>query len=309
MPVTIAEWFGFRAEDRSALSLSHAESGTCPFTERTCIKVLKGDSQPSGVCSLARLDGSKVICCPNRLYGDSWKILEDVAEIAFGPGFELVIGRSAQQIASRIDRTVVGVFGKYWGGELPIPKRGGKGAYYVDWVLALISPSGLDRFVAVEVQTIDTTGNYHDSLNALRADRNVVKSGAGFNWENVNKRILPQLMQKGQVLERESHCKEGLFFVTPEPVLQQILTRLTGDQHDLPRYPLAPGSITFLSYDANLELPADGKPLQLVQRTRFTTSVNQIAQALATPRALPEPDVYSRAIAGAQVQPIVVPVD
>ncbi len=42
-------------------------------------------------------------------------------------------------------------------------------------------------------------------------------SKAGVNWENVSKRILPQLIYKGYVLRRERLCSKGLFFVCPKP--------------------------------------------------------------------------------------------
>ena len=42
-----------------------------------------------------------------------------------------------------------------------MPQRSGHGNYFVDWILAHLTADGmLDGFVAVEVQTMDTTGNY-----------------------------------------------------------------------------------------------------------------------------------------------------
>ena len=49
-------------------------------------------------------------------------------------------------------------------------------------------------------------------------DRSPEYSNAGMNWENVNKRILPQLIYKGHVLRREELCRKGLFFVCPKHV-------------------------------------------------------------------------------------------
>lgn len=79
------------------------------------------------------------------------------------------------------------------------------------------------EFTAIEVQTIDTTGNYRLSRLALfEPERRIVKSTVGLNWENVNKRIIPQIVYKGQVLQRERLNKTGLWFVTPVPFMTAL---------------------------------------------------------------------------------------
>lgn len=123
------------------------------------------------------------------------------------------------------------VFGQKWGRELRLPKRQGRGSYFVDWILARLSPTfDLIDFTAVEVQTIDTTGNYREEFRALAEQRDFVgKSTASPNRENVNKRILPQIIYKGHVLRREPKCSKGLFFVSPTPVYERIRERLGGN--------------------------------------------------------------------------------
>ena len=66
----------------------------------------------------------------------------------------------------------------------------------------IIDASGkLLSFVAIEVQSIDTTGNYQaERLAYLEKGSFGGKSTAGLNWENVNKRILPQIIYKGHAL-------------------------------------------------------------------------------------------------------------
>ena len=130
------------------------------------------------------------------------------------------------------------MFGKRWGGELRLPQRNGVGAYFVDWILARLSPTGqLLEFVAVEVQSIDTTGNYRNGRCLLASPRRTDATTAGFNWENVNKRIIPQVIYKGHVLQREALCQKGLFFVIPSPVYERIMSRLGGESNLL-HYPL-----------------------------------------------------------------------
>lgn len=133
------------------------------------------------------------------------------------------------------------------GAVVRLPQKQGKGGYFVDWVLAKLDAQGeLVEFVAVEVQTIDTTGTYRNGYEALVRDRSIVKTTAGLNWENVSKRILPQLIYKGQVLQRESLCKRAVF-VCPQPVVDRVMDRL-GGQAGLVKYALQPASITFLAY-------------------------------------------------------------
>lgn len=231
----IVDWFGYLANDTSDAARDARRGQLCPFIQEPCVKAFS-DGGKSGVCTLKQKTKPPVVCCPNRLYGDDWSILRYVADKAFDDDFDLVPGKEASSRALLTKSTVVGVFGKSWGGELHLPQRDGAGSYFVDYILAKINPQGvLDEFVAVEVQSIDTTGNYQDAVRALRGSP--LKGGrvtAGFNWENVSKRILPQLIYKGNVLEQEKKCKSGLFFVTPKPVYDRIMGRLIGRGAPLP---------------------------------------------------------------------------
>src|SRR5690606_16947898 len=154
-----------------------------------CIKTLS-DGLIAGVCTLKPSRSGPVICCPIRLYADDYRILRDVSDMAFGPGLPVKPGGSAVREAKQLGSGVSAVFGKRWGGELHLPQRGGVGAYFVDWILARINGFGdLVEFVAIEVQSIDTTGNYRGARRELLDPaRRVVPATAGFNWENVNKR-------------------------------------------------------------------------------------------------------------------------
>lgn len=246
------------------------------------------------------MTSAPVVCCPVRLYADDYKILKDIATRAFSDDLPLYPGGRAVAEAKRAAKPVVAVFGKRWGGELRLPQKDGVGNYYVDWVLALLDQSGkLVEFVAVEVQTIDTTGNYRASRDGLLSEsRQVVTSSVGLNWENVNKRILPQLIYKGQVLQRESKCRKGLFFVCPTPVYDRVMARLGGESN-LVKYSLQPASITFVSYQLWEETPTtDGTPLNVeVDKVRSTT-VYKVQEAFNNV-TLPEENVYEQAISAA----------
>lgn len=296
MAGTVWEFFGYRSDDKSEAAKLAAKNELCPFSNKKCEKRLS-DGVVSGVCSVKPATSEQVICCPIRLYADNYKILQDVVKIAFGHGLEIMPGKIALDSAKDNSQKVVAVFGKGFGGELRLPQKDGKGGYFVDWVLALLDESGdLEEFVAVEVQTIDTTGNYRSGRTALLTElRPIVKTSVGLNWENVSKRILPQLIYKGQVLQREELCRKGLFFVCPEQVHKRIMSRL--DWSDgVAKYPLQPASITFLPYrHVNSELNIDGQMVELKSTGVHSTTVYKVQEAFNNV-TLPEANMYKKAI-------------
>lgn len=296
MASNIIEFFGYSPGDRSAAAISARTHRQCPFLQRKCVKTLS-DGEISGACTLKSKNGGPVICCPIRLYANKYEILRDIARIAFGPVIRLVPSNAI----TRETGECVAVFGKGWGKELRLPNRGRSGGYFVDWVLAHISATGeLINFVAVEVQSIDTTGNYRDERAAYLHEQTFPgASTAGFNWENVNKRILPQIIYKGHVLRQEPLCQKGLFFVCPTPVYQKISERLGGG---LRPYPLQPGSLTIMWYDVGGEAPS-GESRVLKSVGQLTTTIDQVALAFTAPSNLPPAQVYEKAIRASLNQP------
>lgn len=291
MASTIYEFFGYRPEDNSSIAMETAAEYRCPILKKTCEKTLN-DGKISGVCSLKPITSDPVICCPIRLYAEDYKILSDIVKHAFGGEYPLLPGREAITKVKMSRQPSVAVFGKKWGGELRLPQRSGSGGYFVDWVLAKLNADGaLEEFVAVEVQTIDTTGNYRNGVLALEESRTQEKTTAGLNWENVSKRILPQLIYKGQVLQREELCKKGLFFVCPEPVYKRIMGRL-GGQEGLLKYSLQPASISFLTYNYDFSEHTDhGSLVPLTKIGIHTTTVYKVQEAFNNIE-LPDENVY-----------------
>ncbi len=292
MASTITELFGYDPNDRSKAAVSARRNLRCPFLGAPCTKTLS-DGTVSGVCTIKPATSAPVVCCPNRLYADRYRILRDIAVDAFGAKARLVPGAQAiEEIEG--DGNKIAVFGKRWGGELHLPARGGKGSYFVDWILARISPKNdLAEFVAIEVQSIDTTGNYRAERDAYMRDKTPLRgSTANLNWENVSKRILPQLITKGHILRREPLCQKGLFFVCPTPVYEHIKDRLGGS---LEEYHPHAGSLTMRWYTIDNKSNA-GTPRGLVFEGQFTTTTDQVAKALTLPESLPPQRVYENAI-------------
>jgi Restriction endonuclease NotI len=299
MASNIIEFFGYSPKDTSPEAKDARASLRCPFLGRTCVKTLS-DGSISGVCTLKPMTSGPVICCPIRLYSGDYKILRDVALQAFGDGIELVIGSDIAAFRMKNPgRSCIAVFGKRWGKELRLPSRakkaGGKvGAYFVDWILAHVDAGGtLLGFVAVEVQSIDTTGNYQqERLAYLETGAFEGKSTAGLNWENVNKRILPQIIYKGHVLRREPLCQKGLFFICPTPVYNKIAERLGGTLTEIHQQA---GSVTVMWYDVGPPVP-DGQIRDLELCGQSTTTIDQVALAFTAPSNLPPAKVYEQAI-------------
>lgn len=289
----IVEFFGYAPTDQSEMARQARAEKHCPFISDNCQKTLS-DGSISGACTLQPKTSGPVICCPYRLYSNKYRVLSDVAKTAFGGDVELFPGHVARKRQVTPGKIKIAVFGKRWGKELRLPNRGRSGAYFVDWVLAKLNDQDeLVEFVAVEVQSIDTTGNYQSERNAyLRGNDFPGQSTAGFNWENVNKRILPQIIYKGHVLRRERLCRHGLFFVCPQPVYEKIRERLGGN---LLAYNLQPGALSLMWYNVG-PVASEGNSRELQLKGKFTTTVDQIALAFTSPSNLPDENVYEAAI-------------
>ena len=224
MAGTIVDFFGYLSTDKTDAAKLASARRQCPFLGKQCTKPVAEDDAGgiSGACAVAQIkDATPTICCPIRLYADDYKMLKIIAYKSFGVDLNLYSGKNKLALyKAKEEGGAVAVYGHDWGGELKLPKRDGVGNYFVDWILARLDGEGnLVEFTAIEVQTIDTTGNYRLSRLALfEPERRIVKSTVGLNWENVNKRIIPQIVYKGQVLQRERLNKTGLWFVTePHP--------------------------------------------------------------------------------------------
>lgn len=288
MSLKVHEFFGFDPLDDSETAKAIRQTQQCPFVGGNCIKRFKS-GLTSGACCVKPATSGPVIVCPNRMYADKHAVLLDVARACFGHAVRLCRTLSD----SKHDGNDVQVFGKGWGKELRLPNRGKGGGYFVDWILALIDADRkLVEFVAVELQTMDTTGSYEAEIRSYYDGLPGNPSKAGINWENVSKRILPQIIYKGHVLRREPRCTKGLFFICPAPVYSRILTRLG---NALALYHPQPGALTFRWYDL-AETATSGTPRALESCGQMTTTIDQVALAFTSPSGLPEPGVYEQAI-------------
>ncbi len=291
MPLTITEVFGYSPDDQSPLVKEIRTAGTCPFTSKRCIKTFRDSGVLHGTCTVKTPSDEEVICCPKRLYAEKYRILTDVALEAFGPELEAVIPPSeVEESKGQKGRAVA--FGSGWGKELRVPKSGDqKGSYSADWILALISEANeLIEFVALEVQSMDTTGDYQPEWCSQMGvpytpyvAKKKKKKSSNINWENVNKRIIPQLLTKGNVFQRENLCRKGMFFVTPTPVYKRVIGRL-GTK--LSEFPLQPSGLTFRYYGLKPS-SAPATIRELAYEGQYTTTVENLKEAFNSTLNLP----------------------
>jgi len=286
MPLEIVEVFGYSPSDRSDIAETQRRSQICPFLSKPCWKKFRSGGTVNGTCTVKPQQSEEVIVCPDRLYAEDFQILRDVAEDAFGEGVKLIGPSDIATTQGEQYRVVV--FGKRWGKELRVPKSDvdGKG-YSADWILARITDSGkVQEFVPVEVQSMDTTGSYQRAwyeLFGLQLPVDCNSTNSNINWENVNKRIIPQLLAKGNVFGNEPLCNKGLYFICPAPVYERLTMRLGAKLSKRPKQPTA---LTFRWYKL-ADAGARGTIRKLEFVDQFTTTIENLKDAFNSTLNLP----------------------
>lgn len=213
---------------RARLGADPVASGfTCPYLGKTCTKRAQktgeGD-EPYPVCSIWR--GAKysgvaaddlIVVCPKRFLGVDF-------------------------LQAVIDRC--------WVGPLPANPRFAsevkmEGFGNVDFVIADISEAGdVQQFLSVELQTIDITGSVRAAYTALRDGSRLDKRPSyGFNWKNVYKRYVTQLIDKGFF---HHHWNSKIVAVIPEQVYRYI--RDNADFMVIPNVRDSKVNIIFMTY-------------------------------------------------------------
>lgn len=176
----------------------------CPFIKSRCPKrSTQLPDEPYPICSLWRGTGPKtdpqkdlIFVCPKRFYA-----VDFLTEVV-----------------------------KYcWAGDAPenpmvAPEVKMEGFGNVDFVIADVGQDGeVEKFLSVELQAIDITGSAFKAYQALRAGEDLEKRPTyGFNWDNVYKRYITQLIRKGYF---HHHWKSKIVAVIPEQVYEYIKGR------------------------------------------------------------------------------------
>jgi hypothetical protein len=232
----IIEIFGFSPDDQSEKAAYFWEKEICPFTESACQKTNHDKSIIYGACSVTYGPKSKrggdVIICPKRFYAKSYSCLADAARLIWpSHSNNFVIGGDIEELrnsALRYDECVV-AFGQNSGREIAIYSSG---RLSMDWILQAYKRIGANElssqgYIGIEVQSIDITGNYRENWQAYKnihlkkKVRSIPNSKHGLNFANVHKRLIPQIIRKGNVYRDSELCK-GFFFIIPEVVYKKF---------------------------------------------------------------------------------------
>lgn len=285
----IVELFGFSPDDTTPNAVAKLQSVLCPFLESQCTKTNHDQTVVYGTCAVtgSRKDGvrDEVIICSKRLYAQNYRIFKNITQWVWGD-LPLVVGgdlKSLYEQASQHLECVV-AFGQNSGREIVVYSNG---KLSMDWVLQRYTLKDLyliaEDFIGIEIQSIDITGNYRDTFSAYSSLKNgqltnlIPNSGHGLNWANVHKRLIPQIIRKGNIY---SHCDRclGFFFILPEQVYEKF-DEILGDIEEEQNY--GRDNLTILTYVLG-DPVAHGRIRDLVNTMIKHHSLQNIAMAFST---------------------------
>ncbi len=184
----LCEIFGFAPDDNSEAARKQWKSQDCPFIGGTCIKHShpgeEGRMVVYGSCSVTNRKSTgvveEVIICPQRFYADQYKSLQRVIHDAIGtsiPIYTVNDYKERKKLNNLPDDYVV-LIGQRSGAEISLSKRDPLTKEVVklsfDWVIAQVIKSALTQIIPCEVQSIDTTGNYHSNWNAYSKEASLI---------------------------------------------------------------------------------------------------------------------------------------
>jgi len=198
----ILELFGQSIATFDSRTLKHVlAKQTCPFSEKRCIKTRKSQSDIAiGTCSVRySKDNKNVLICPNRLLYKN-QVFQDCIHLLtlHEPGNEFHVVP-----------------------EISVP--GGT----VDFFLASVRNGKVKDFVAIEFQTMDTTGTVWPERQRFLAEKKIevdasdVQSNKtfGINWKTTSKTTLVQLHHKIGTIE---HLGKHLVLIVQDCLLEYM---------------------------------------------------------------------------------------
>ena len=293
----IVELFGFAPDDIGKIAKDYFSNQKCPFIGSKCTKTNHDQTIVYGTCSVSgvKLETGReeIIICPKRLYANNYRIFADVISLVWGD-VPLVIGGSIDELrlkALEKEQCII-AFGQNSGKEVSLNSNG---KISMDWVLQRYIRKGnhltSEDFVGIEIQSIDITGNYRHTFDAYAAFKNgapppfIPKSGHGLNWANVHKRLIPQIIRKGNIYRQISRCS-GFFFILPDQVygkFDEVLGEID-EENSSSRH-----NLSVLTYTLGRNV-ATGEIRPLVQRKTKHHAIANIALAFSENTAADAPD-------------------
>lgn len=222
----ISEIFGYSPDDLTTVCRKYWREEICPFVFTNCSKFNHDQSIVYGVCSVSDGDAGEVIICPKRLYANNYQTLREVAYDAFG-NLPFYLVKDIIGNMETMPEEFVLALGQNSGKEIQVGTTGSK--LSMDWVLVRVVNKKALEIAGVEVQSIDITNNYRDNWQAYKNHERgkeskviVPNSLHGLNWANVHKRLIPQIIRKGQIYSDSELATKGIYFIVPNQVYSRF---------------------------------------------------------------------------------------
>lgn len=239
----------------------------CPFTNNTCIKKSRTLGEPAPVCSLYRhvrngspREHTPVCTCPNRFFATD--LVGDVVR-------ECWVGNSPAN-------------------PVPVHEIGMQKFGKVDLVIADMQRNGtVGQFVPVELQAVDITGSVLPYYEAHISSRNLPSAHPyNFNWANVRKRFISQLIAKGFYCH---HWGTRIVAIVQEDLYDQFQSHAR-----LAEVRLQDSNIVFMLYQFSRNGERWEFGLQRVVPTTHTAVMNAILYEQPPSKALFERKILRR---------------
>jgi len=288
----VVEQFGMAPDDLSDSSTVLWEKKQCPFTLTKCTKFNHDKSKIYGVCSVTNGNrkgaGSEVIICPKRLYANSCSTLNDAAKVAWPSiDYKFIVKGDLSSLLNLAKQNLSSVIAYGQGSGKELSTNSANGKMSMDWVLQryTLKNGNLDPidFIGIEVQSIDITNNYRDPLIAYEQLKEGLKpdvipnSSHGLNWANVHKRLIPQIIRKGNIYKEMERCV-GFFFLLPEIVFSKF-EEVLGNLEE--KKQCSKENLTILTYRLG-DFVEHGKTRELVQVRAVHYSLDDISDAFSS---------------------------
>ncbi len=263
----MCEIFGFTPDDLTSECRNYWAREICPFIGTKCTKYNHDKSLIYGVCSVVT-SNQETIICPKRLYAESYKTLRDVCADAFGylPLYLVNEVKTLELVKEKPNEFVV-AFGQNSGREIQVGSSRNK--LSMDWVLVRVVDGKAFEIAGVEVQSIDITNNYRTIWEAYRnlesnPNISIPVSTHGMNWANVHKRLIPQIIRKGQIYADSKLATKGMYFILPDTVYSRF-EDIVG--HTTPKALPGKGILSVFTY--SLGKSVDRGKIRNLERTRI----------------------------------------
>lgn len=284
----LCELFGYAPDDASQAAVDQWRSQECPFVGGTCIKHDNAQTKVYGSCSVVNVRGRRrgtagvrpreeVIICPQRLYANNYEVLKSCLSDAIG--CRLPVFTAYEYSVRKRQRTFppdcAVLLGQKSGREINLSDPD-IGKLALDWVIVRLQSGNPSLILPCEVQSIDTTGNYHAAWTAYSRRASLIPdSEHGMNWANVWKRLIPQLILKSAAASTCNLCTRGMYFVVPERVYQQFL-KVVGTVPLVNSARL--GTLTIMSYQLGAPVP-EGQIRELILTRNNKMQTREFAAA------------------------------